>query len=117
MSAFYVAAEQVCHPSVRSIFCLVAGRRGLTAIGRVSTVLLSVAVAQTAVRSAMFGASTSGLKYGTDTNGMICLMVGCVLALHLRIGPEASRRERTAWSAAALAGALGVQRAGLPSGP
>ena len=102
--AWSLAVEEQFYLLWPPMFILIARRSGLRRVRHVANGLVFVAVAQTAVRSAVFGHSVEVLKTATDTNGMIGLMAGCALALQLRIEP-ARGNDRRRWQMAAMAGA------------
>jgi len=101
--AWSLAVEEQFYLLWPPVFMLVARRSGLRGVRHVANGLVLLAVAQTAVRSAVFGQSVEVLKFATDTNGMIGLMVGCALALQLRIEP-ARGNDRRRWQVAATTG-------------
>ncbi len=103
--AWSLAVEEQFYLVWPPLFAVMARRAGLRRIRLLADVLVVFAVAQTALRSAVFDQSTEVLKYATDTNGMIGLMAGCVLALRLDIAAADGARRR-AWQAAAATGAV-----------
>jgi peptidoglycan/LPS O-acetylase OafA/YrhL len=85
------------------VFAAVARRWGSRTTGLVAAGVLAVALMQTAVRSIVFDHSVEMLKFSTDSNGLIGLMAGCLLAFHLNVRPLDVGRQRTLLRVAGLA--------------
>ncbi|MEZ5245401.1 MAG: acyltransferase [Acidimicrobiales bacterium] len=83
-----LAVEEQFYLVWPAIFVVVHRRHGVLGVARLSGGLAVFGAVETAVRSLVLGHSTEVLQLGTDSNGMIGLMIGCCLAAGATIAPS-----------------------------
>jgi peptidoglycan/LPS O-acetylase OafA/YrhL len=83
-----LAVEEQFYLIWPAVFVAVHRRHGALGVARLSGGLAVFGAVEAAARSLVLGHSTDVLQLGTDSNGMIGLMIGCCLAAGATISPS-----------------------------